>query len=91
MDIDTKMKLKPILLRSKLGQFVSEGEQEFARRCWREWPKEYSALQAEEVNPEAAKHTTSVRPGKQNLTSTQLRTSRSPQTPRRPPPRRRRT
>jgi hypothetical protein len=25
MDIDTKTKLKPILLRSKLGQFVSQG------------------------------------------------------------------
>ena len=90
MDTDTKMKLKGILLRSKLGQFVNEGEQEFARRCWREWPKEYSALQAEEVNPEAAKHTTSVRPAN-HFNSTQLRASRSPQTPRRPPPRRRRT
>ena len=56
MDNDTKMKLTPILLRSKLGQFVSEEEHEFARRCWREWPKEYSALQTDEVNPEAAKH-----------------------------------
>lgn len=53
MDTDTKMKLKPILLRSKLGQFVSEDEHAFARLCWRQWPKEYSALQTQEVNPEA--------------------------------------
>jgi len=76
MDTDTKTKLKPILLRSKLGQFVSQGEQEFARRCWREWPKEYSALQAEEVNPEAAKHITSARSG-DHSNATQQRAARS--------------
>lgn len=55
MDSETKMRLKPILLRSKLGQFVSQDDQAFARKCWREFPKEYSALQTEEVIPEAAK------------------------------------
>lgn len=53
MDTATKIKLKPILLRRKLGQFVSENEHDFARLCWRQWPKEYSALQTQEVNPEA--------------------------------------
>jgi len=83
MDIDTKTKLKPILLRSKLGQFVSQGEQEFARRCWREWPKEYSALQADEVNPEAAKQITVARHNN-NSSPTQPRTARSARSPRTP-------
>ena len=60
MDTETKLKLKPILLRSKLGQFVSEDEQAFARQCWREWPKEYSALQTEDVHPHAAKRIAST-------------------------------
>lgn len=60
MDTETKMKLKPILLRSKLGQFVSEDEQDFARQCWRQWPKEYSVLQTEEVHPQAAKRIAST-------------------------------
>ena len=81
MDDDTKMKLTPILLRSKLGQFVSEGENEFARRCWREWPKEYSALQTYEVNPQAVKHNSSTRPVNR-FNGSQPRTPRPAQTPR---------
>lgn len=72
MDTATKLKLKPILLRGKLGQFVSEDEQAFARQCWREWPKEYSTLQTEEVIPEAEKQTTRPRPHK-NSNATQPR------------------
>ena len=83
MDNDTKMKLTPILLRSKLRQFVSEGEHEFARRCWREWPKEYSALQTDEVNPEAAKHNTITRPVKQ-FNGSQPRSPRPAPAPRTP-------
>ena len=83
MDNDTKMKLTPILLRSKLGQFVSEEEHECARRCWREWPKEYSALQTDEVNPEAAKHNTSTRRVNQ-FNGSQPRTPRPARTPRTP-------
>jgi hypothetical protein len=55
MDTETRAKLKAILLRSKLGQFVNEDENAFARTCWRQWPKEYSLLQTEEVIPEAEK------------------------------------
>ena len=55
MDQEAKAKLKSILLRTKLNQHVSEEENAFARTCWRAWPKEYSALQTEEVHPEAAK------------------------------------
>lgn len=55
MDTETRAKLKAILLRGKLGQFVNEDENAFARTCWRQWPKEYSLLQTEEVIPEAEK------------------------------------
>lgn len=55
MDTETRTKLKAILLRGKLGQFVNEDENAFARTCWRQWPKEYSLLQTEEVIPEAEK------------------------------------
>jgi hypothetical protein len=55
MDTETKLKLQMILLRGKLRQFVSEDESAFARTCWRQWPKEYSTLQTEEVIPEAEK------------------------------------
>ena len=90
MDTATKMKLKPILLRGKLGQFVSEDEHAFARLCWRQWPKEYSALQTTEVNPEAAKQITSTRPSA-HFNSTQPRTHRPAQTTRTPARRGRRT
>jgi hypothetical protein len=90
MDTATKMKLKPILLRSKLGQFVSEDEHAFARLCWRQWPKEYSALQTTEVNPEAARQTTSTRPSA-HFNPTQLRTPLPAQTMRTPARRGRRT
>ena len=60
MDAETKNKLKPILLRSNLNQFVSEDELAFARQCWRKWPKEYSALQTEEVHPQAVKRIVST-------------------------------
>ncbi len=55
MDTETRAKLKAILLRGKLGQFVNEDENAFARTCWRQWQKEYSLLQTEEVIPEAEK------------------------------------
>jgi hypothetical protein len=45
------------LLRRKLGEFVSEAELAFARQCWRQWPKEYSALQMQEVHPQTARRT----------------------------------
>jgi hypothetical protein len=90
MDTDTKMKLKPILLRSKLGQFVSEDEHAFARLCWRQWPKEYSALQTQEVNPEAARQITSTRPSA-HFNSTQPRTPHTAGTPRTPARRGRRS
>lgn len=90
MDTATKMKLKPILLRSKLGQFVSEDEHEFARLCWRQWPKEYSALQTEEVNPEATKQITSTRPSK-HFHAAQPRTPRPAQARTPHAPRTRRT
>ncbi len=83
MDTATKIKLKPILLRSKLGQFVSEDDLAFARLCWHQWPKEYSALQTTEVNPEAAKHITSTRPSA-HFNSPQPRTPRPAQTTRTP-------
>ncbi len=62
MDNETKVKLKDILLRRKLNQFVSEDESEFARTCWRSWPKDYTALQADEVHPETQKYTASAQP-----------------------------
>lgn len=65
MDAETRLKLKTILLRGKLGQFVSEDENAFARTCWRQWPKEYSLLQTEEVIPEAEKQISRVRLNKQ--------------------------
>lgn len=83
MDAETKNKLKPILLRSHLNQFVSEDELAFARQCWREWPKEYSAIQTEEVHPKSAKRITSTqRRGHSN--PTEPRTSRRDQTRRTP-------
>lgn len=57
MDETTKRKLQPILLRQQLGEYVSEAERAFARQCWRQWPKEYSALQMKEVHPQAARRT----------------------------------
>lgn len=90
MDSDTTIKLKPILLRIKLGQFVSEDDRDFARRCWREWPKEYSALQTEVIHPEAAKRIPITRPD-EYLNSAQPRTPHSSRTLRTPPPRGRRT
>ena len=62
MDNETKLKLKDILLRRKLNQFVSEDESEFARTCWRSWPKDYTALQTDEVHPETQKYTASAQP-----------------------------
>ncbi|MFN0123243.1 MAG: hypothetical protein ACKV2V_22295 [Blastocatellia bacterium] len=53
MDAETKTRLKAILLRRKLSRYITEEETAFARKCWLEWPKEYSALQANEVNAEA--------------------------------------
>ena len=90
MDTATKKKLKPILLRSKLGQFVSEDEQEFARQCWRQFPKEYSALQTEEVHPRAAKRVASTQQS-DHFNSTQPRSHRSGQTRQTPARRGRRT
>lgn len=53
MDAETSSKLKPILLRIKLRQFVSEDDRDFARQCWRLWPKEYSALLTKEISTQA--------------------------------------
>lgn len=61
MDIDTSKKLKPILLRIKQDQFVSEDDRDFARRCWREWPKEYSALLTNEIRTEAPSKRLAIR------------------------------
>ncbi len=65
MDTETRAKLKSILLRGKLGQYVSEDENAFARTCWRQWQKEYSLLQTEEVIPEAEKQISRPRLNKQ--------------------------
>lgn len=99
MDTETRAKLKPILLRDKLGQFVSEDEHAFARSCWRQWPKEYSLMQTEEVIPEAEKliprlrtnkHSNST-PTQPRYNSAQLHKARPAQKRRTKPQRRRRS
>lgn len=99
MDTETRAKLKPILLRDKLGQFVSEDEHAFARSCWRQWPKEYSLLQTEEVIPEAEKLLPRLRTNKHSnsnatpprYNSAQPRQARPAQKRRMGSPRRRRS
>ncbi|MGX0527603.1 hypothetical protein ACUXPM_003591 [Ralstonia sp. 151470066-2] len=49
MDETTKARLRPILENSKRGKPNSKRDDDFAARCFRKWPAEYSEFRAEVV------------------------------------------
>lgn len=50
MEEDIKRKLKPLLMKSRTGQILTDEQQSFVDACFKKFPKEYSALHREVVD-----------------------------------------